>query len=439
MALVGSNNEQKIWNYFIGKGISERGVAGLMGNLQAESGLKPNNLQNSFNTKFNMTDEQYTAIVNNGSYQGFATDSAGYGLAQWTSAGRKKGLYDFMKARKCPIDDLEGQLDYLYKELTGSYKQVLNAIRNADSIKQASDVVLLKFERPKDKSTNVKNLRASNGEEIYKRQKKGGDKMQVIIGSARSDENGKASGGQLGDQKQIIAPDYKGEVSMQTFYVHKLGWRVIRFKSVEHAKKFAVAMERACNNPNIGYDQSGRYAILKVGTYTTTPTECDCSSLVRQCFKEATGIDPGDFNTATEKDKLLQTGLVEVIEYRDGLTLYTGDILVTKTKGHTAGVTSGATRTVTVSTAPTKTENSNIEPAASYDANIAGKYIVAPTVGYLNIRRGAGKDKASIGSLKKGTAVQNYGYYTDIADTRWMLVKVGNVTGYCSDKYLNRV
>ena len=58
------------------------GVAGLMGNLYAESGLRSNNLQNTFEKKFGMTDEQYTAAVDNGTYTNFVKDSAGYGLAQ---------------------------------------------------------------------------------------------------------------------------------------------------------------------------------------------------------------------------------------------------------------------------------------------------------------------------------------------------------------------
>ena len=42
------DNAPKIWNYFKAKGLSDYGIAGLMGNLYAESGLSPINLQNSF-------------------------------------------------------------------------------------------------------------------------------------------------------------------------------------------------------------------------------------------------------------------------------------------------------------------------------------------------------------------------------------------------------
>jgi hypothetical protein len=82
-------NARIIWDYLKEKGLSDTGAAGLMGNLAAESGLESTNLQNSYNKKLGMTDAQYTAAVDNGSYKNFAKDSAGYGLCQWTYSSRK--------------------------------------------------------------------------------------------------------------------------------------------------------------------------------------------------------------------------------------------------------------------------------------------------------------------------------------------------------------
>ena len=169
--------------------------------------------------------------------------------------------------------------------------------------------------------------------------------MAVIIGSARIDENGHAAGGSAGDQKQGGTPDYKGEISMQNFYVSNKGWWVIRPKSAEHAKKIAANMKTACNNKNIGYDQGGRLGVIKYGVATKTKTEADCSSLVRACVKEATGKDPGDFYTGNEAEVLNKTGLFEAKKsYTNGMKLYSGDILVTKQKGHTVIVVEGASR-----------------------------------------------------------------------------------------------
>lgn len=166
----------------------------------------------------------------------------------------------------------------------------------------------------------------------------------VTIGSARIDERGKVSGGAAGDQKQKTTPDYTGEVSMEGFYVHSKGWIILRLLSAEQALKNASAMITACNNLNIGYDQDQRLGVVSKGTASKEKTECDCGTLVRQCVKEATGIDPGNFTTANEATALMNTGLFEKLEYVKGMPLYTGDVLVTKTKGHTAIVTSGAPR-----------------------------------------------------------------------------------------------
>ena len=163
----------------------------------------------------------------------------------------------------------------------------------------------------------------------------------AYIGSARLDERGKISGGKAGDQKQSSVPDYIGEVSQQKFYIHKKGWYILRPKSPEIASRIANAMITACNNPHLGYNQNNRLGIIKYGTSSNVNTECDCSSLVRECVKEATGKDPGNFNTSNEVAALMKTGLFDLIEYRNTMPLCAGDILVTKTKGHTAIVTKG--------------------------------------------------------------------------------------------------
>ena len=176
--------------------------------------------------------------------------------------------------------------------------------------------------------------------------------MATIIGSARIDERGKATGGKAGDQKQTTSPDYKGEVSMQNFYVSSKGWYILRAKNPSVASSIALAMTVACNNPNIGYNQARRLDIIKAGTHATQPTSCDCSSLVRQCVREA-GVEVGNFTTANEASVLTATGHFDKFVYTKGSQLYLGDILVTKTKGHTVIVTSGATRNINSVAVPT--------------------------------------------------------------------------------------
>jgi hypothetical protein len=181
--------------------------------------------------------------------------------------------------------------------------------------------------------------------------------MSIIIGSARIDENGKVSGGKAGDQKQTSsANDTKGEVSMQTMYKHSKGWLVFRPKAVAVATQNAEEMKNACNNAHIGYDQGQRtslwnYVIKKVIkslAKVETDVEVDCSELIRTIIYIVTGKDIGDITTANEADALKKSGLFEEpfeYESQEKTPVYDGDVLVTKTKGHTAIVVSGNPRT----------------------------------------------------------------------------------------------
>ena len=131
MALKGASDSEKIWNRLDDEGFNDYGKGGLMGNLDAESGLKPKNLQNSYEKKLGYTDDSYTAAVDNGSYGDFVKDSAGYGLAQWTYWSRKQNILTFARAAGKSIGDLEMQLDFLCKELKESYPTVYNKLKTA--------------------------------------------------------------------------------------------------------------------------------------------------------------------------------------------------------------------------------------------------------------------------------------------------------------------
>lgn len=144
---------------------NEYGVCGLMGNIQAESAFKSNNLQNSFNKRWGIDDETYTEQIDKG--QRTFLDGSGYGICQWTSSGRKQGLLELVKSKGVSVSDLVVQLEWLWVELTTSYKGVLNTLQNANSIKEASDKVLTGFERPRDQSESVKEYRAKLSQEVY--------------------------------------------------------------------------------------------------------------------------------------------------------------------------------------------------------------------------------------------------------------------------------
>ena len=225
--------------------------------------------------------------------------------------------------------------------------------------------------------------------------------MAVIIGSARHDEHGNCySGGKAGDQTGQ-------EVPTQKFYNHSKGWNVLRAKDNKVAEKLAEAMQIACGNKNIGYDQSERYGIIKHGINTKVKTECDCSSLVRACIIYASGKDVGDFNTSNERPVILKSGLFEDVgSYKKGDTLYNGDILVTRTKGHTVIVVSGAKKSKG-KYYPKYTGNSNsiveaLKAVGEEDVSKEHRAEIAKKNGFSNFKFTSEENSKMISLLKKG-------------------------------------
>lgn len=160
-------NEKFIAEYLLKKIGNKYGVFGLMGNLKAESGCNPKNLQNSYEKKLGYTDDSYTTAVDRRTYKNFVKDSAGYGLAQWTYYTRKQRLLDYAKSKGKSIGDLETQLEFLIQEIQG-YTTVWKVLTTAKSVYEASTSVLTGFERPADQSEAVKKKRSSYGEAYYK-------------------------------------------------------------------------------------------------------------------------------------------------------------------------------------------------------------------------------------------------------------------------------
>ena len=171
--------------------------------------------------------------------------------------------------------------------------------------------------------------------------------MSVIIGSARSDERGKLTGGKAGDQTGK-------EVSTQAFYMHSKGWNGFRAKNQAIANKLAEGMKKACDNNNVGYDQNERLGVLNNGVDSKVKTEGDCGTTVRACMKYA-GINVGNFNTANAEKVIMATGLFDKVTIKSEKDCKKGDILCTKTKGHIVIVVEAPENTSNLYPVPTRT------------------------------------------------------------------------------------
>lgn len=313
--------------------------------------------------------------------------------------------------------------------------------------------------------------------------------MAVKIGSARSDERGKITGGSIGDQKS------GKEVSTQNWYLHSKGWRVFRAKDNTKAKKIAEAMIAACANNNIGYDQYNRNHLYNLASKVnfdiskvTTKTETDCSALVRVCCAYA-GIKLGNFNTSTEPNVLLSSG--EFTELKgDKYTkksnlLRAGDILCTSKKGHTVIVISNGSEIDSSNDSTLRKgdkgeavkELQNLLIAAGYNIGTSGAKkngvdgdfgektleavkafqkanglevdgvvgektlnalkglqavkMVVVTGNTVNLREGAGTKYDDIGTVKKGEEMK----YISTASNGWFKVNYNGKDCYISNKY----
>ena len=431
-SLVGANNEEKIWNFLLKEINNEFGVAGLMGNLKAESAFNPKNLQNSYEKKLNYTDDTYTLAVDNGilSREAFSKDRAGYGLAQWTYWSRKQGLYDYIKGQNRSIGDLQGQLEYLIKEIKG-YKTVWNTLLTAKTVEEASTMVVLQYEKPASKdSPETQAKRASYGKDIYlKFAKKPIDSapapapvqptptpivpIQSTV-SASAVRMGHASISENNSINGIKGDSTKKEVCVRKWYNKPWDYVAI-YPDAAVRERHAVACEAGCANNNIGYGQSNRNTLnaeaKKVGydlSKITTPCNTDCSAFMNVCAVASGAPDvtygSNGWTTSTMKSHLQKAGykivtdptLVSSAEY-----CVRGAIYV-KASAHTAcGLDNGPRYQKMLAAADV------VDAGVPDNKEFVGKGIgKAKALSTMNIRKESNTSSYSYGTIKKGVEVE---------------------------------
>ncbi|WP_254617306.1 phage tail tip lysozyme [Burkholderia metallica] len=116
-------------------GLNDTQIAGVLGNLQQESGLKPN--------------------VNQGGAAGapsgnFADDNAnGWGLAQWGGA-RKQGEVAYAQQHNLDPGSLDANIGYMNQELDGPYSKTISDLKNTTNVSQAAQVWDTDYEQATD-------------------------------------------------------------------------------------------------------------------------------------------------------------------------------------------------------------------------------------------------------------------------------------------------
>ena len=154
-----------IWARLKEKGFSDNAAAAIMGNMEQESAFRSNNVED----RSGISDELYTASVDNGSYsrQRFLSDAYGYGLCQWTYYTRKIALYDLAMQRGVSVSDEQMQIDLLCQELQSDYRSVYNVLMSDASLYDMTAAFMKSFENPADQSAAAINYRVGLAQAIY--------------------------------------------------------------------------------------------------------------------------------------------------------------------------------------------------------------------------------------------------------------------------------
>lgn len=423
-SLVGASTEEKIWNFLLKEIKNEYGVAGLMGNLRAESSFKSSNLQGAYEKKLSHTDESYTLAVDNGQYtkDQFVYDSAGYGLAQWTYWSRKKALYEYLKGANRSIGDLQGQLEYLVKEIK-TYTKVWNTLLNAKTVEEASTSVVLYYEKPASKdSPETQAKRASYGETVYQKFAKNATPevevetppsipavttINVRMGHASISENNSANG-TAGDTT-------KKEVCERKWYNKPWDYIAI-YPDAAVRERMALAVEAGCANDKIGYSQSGRNTLnaqAKAVSYDlskiTINCNTDCSAFMNVCAVASGSPDvtygSNGWTTSNMKSKLQKAGYKIVDDpflVSDAKYCVRGAIYV-KASAHTAcGLDNGTEYAKTLAAAQVA-DAGEVKENKTYVGQGIG---TATSNSTMNIREKTSTSSYSYGVIKPGAQVE---------------------------------
>ncbi len=182
--------EKQAYRKFTAVGMTPYGACGLIANLEAESdGFYANRVEYLCLRRLKengktYSDESYTEAIDTGklSCEQFLHPlpgkQYGYGLAQWTSPARKAGLWNLAKRKGVSVADEDMQTEYLLSELADNYPDVLKVLKTTRSIREASDIVLTKFECPADTGESMRASRASRGQKFYDTYVKTGKVME---------------------------------------------------------------------------------------------------------------------------------------------------------------------------------------------------------------------------------------------------------------------
>lgn len=148
-------SNQTIYSALVRAGMTPEGACAVMGNMQAESGMKATNVED----RSNIRDDDYTAKVDNDPSYDFGTDNGhhyGYGLCQWTLPSRKRALLAFAKSSGASIGDEYTQVQFCVKELCKDFPGVWALLVSSHNLYECTSMFCAVYENPAVKNTDVR-------------------------------------------------------------------------------------------------------------------------------------------------------------------------------------------------------------------------------------------------------------------------------------------
>ena len=430
----------KIWKYLTDHGCTEAGAAGLMGNLQHESGMVPNRVEILCLKRLReqgktYTDKTYTAAVDSGMIpeaefiHPLPGKQYGYGLAQWTAPARKESLYLAAKNHRVSIGDIDMQLEFLVSELKISFASVWETLTTTDNVQAASDAVLLHFECPAN-AASMSVARANTGYAIYakyhqvKEAKKVNYYRDTIISQARAWIGRKEADG---SHKEII----------DIYNAHK---PLARGYAVQYTDSWCAAFVSA--------------VAIKCGYTAIIPTECGCPEMIEK-FKLLGEWVEDDNYTPKAGDVIFfdwqDTGVGDDVGTADhvGFVETVSSGIITTIEGNKSD--SVSRRKIAVGAryirgygVPKYTagKSTNAENTASGGLSMKPKWVGEVTAQSLNVRTWAGTEYPNIKSYPE-LAITNL---VDVCDTVkaadgsvWYYIRIaGKYYGFVSAKYIKK-
>lgn len=471
---------------------NEFGVFGIVANIGKESGFSPINLQNTGNTKLNMTDEAYTKAVDDGAYTNFIRDSLGYGFVQWTYWSRKQALYEFAKSMGVSIGDENMQIDFIIKELQTGYKGTLSKLKSVGSLKEATKIFMEEYERPADQSETALNKRVAIGEEWYQKIKgvmvlKSRAAVVNLVNSWLGKNESDGSYKSIIDIYNSFTGAFPRGTKMQYGWAWcactwsalaiKLGYISIMpieiscFYLIEAAKKMGIWVEDDAYVPSPGDAVLYDWQDNGVGDNTGIP---DHIGTVTEVYKSADNfvVVEGNYSNAVKKRTLSINGryirgfITPKYDEEGVITPVLGTSVEAAARAAIAGAYgNGEDRkkavealglnydevqarineilNVPIQQPITQTEVMSYDKARKFDKSLAGTYKVTAS-DYLYLRHGAGTNKQSMAKLLSGTQVKNYGYYSESNGVKWLYIEVKlsngvKYIGFSSSRCLKKV